>query len=498
MFLFSVLIGMTALFSGPHAQAGENPSYMQDLPFEMPAIREPVIPDRTVSLEAFGGRGDGITLNTDAFSEAIRHLASLGGGRLVVPAGVWLTGPVSLSSHIELHLDEGSIVLFSADKSLYPIVETVFEGVETKRCQPQLSAVGQHDIAVTGKGIIDGGGAPWRQGRRSEMSPGEWDALLRQGGVLSEDGQTWYPSASYARGAGGAVQNIVPWAQTQEDFESIRDFLRPVMVHIRDCDNVLLEDVIFQNSPCWNVHLCLSRNLRVRRISVRSPWNAKNSDGLDIESCTNVFVGGSSFDVGDDAICIKSGKDEAGRRRGIPAANIVVDHCICFHGHGGFVVGSEMSGGVRNIAVSDCLFSGTETGLRFKSKRGRGGIVENVFIRNIRMNDIKQEAILLDLFYGRGWLPESPARDTADESTPQFRDIYISGVVCNGAGKALLINGLPEMPIRNITISNCSIEALEGARIEEAEHIRLDHMAILARKGAPLVQNHVDFLEILE
>ena len=244
-----------------------------------------------------------------------------------------------------------------------------------------------------------------------KLNPRQWKEKISSGGVLSDDGKTWYPSESYKFGAtSGADQNVSTWARTVEDFERMHDFLRPVMVSIHHCENVLLEDVTFQNSPCWNIHPAMCTNLIVNNITVRCPDYAQNSDGIDIESCRNVSVTNSRFDVGDDGICIKSGKDQAGRDRGIPCENILVDNCIVFHGHGGFVVGSEMSGGVRNVKVSNCVFSGTDVGLRFKSTRGRGGVVENIHIEDITMNNILQEPLLFDLFYGGKSASEARAR----------------------------------------------------------------------------------------
>lgn len=232
------------------------------------------------------------------------------------------------------------------------------------------------------------------------------------------------------------------------------------------------------------MYTSLSRDIIVHNIAVRCPWYAKNGDGIDIESCTNLLLTDSWFDVGDDAICIKSGKDEEGRRRGIPASNIIVDNCVCYHGHGGFVVGSEMSGGVKNIAVSNCRFSGTDVGLRFKSKRGRGGVVENIYIKNIMMNDIVSEALLFDLFYGKRVSVKLPEQDEdmiafdADETTPQFKDIYISQVTCHGAKRAMLFNGLPEMNVRNVFIEDCHIYADEGAKIHEATNVNLRNVMV--------------------
>lgn len=497
-----ISIAMALLLSLAGAQSRGVDSLCASAPFDMPAVTAPVIPSREVNLVDFGGIGDGLTDNTSAFASAIGHLKHLGGGRLTVSDGVWVTGPIELEDNIELHLRDNCMILFSEEKDKYPIVETVFEGVRTYRCKAQLSAVGKKNVAVTGQGIIDGSGDIWRIGRKREMPPEVWEKCIATGGILSGDGQLWYPSESYLRGARDAVQNIVPWARTMEDFSSIRDFLRPVMVNFLECEGVMLEGVTFQNSPCWNVHLSLCSNLIVSGISVRCPWYAKNGDGIDIESCRGMVLKDSCFDVGDDAICIKSGKDEEGRRRAVPVSGIIVDNCTVFHGHGGFVVGSEMSGGANDIQVSNCRFAGTDVGLRFKSKRGRGGVVENIYVNNIMMSDIISDALLFDLFYGKR--PESGAAGedvdlepvVADESTPQFRDIFISDVVCSRAGRAMLFNGLPEMNVENVKVSRMRVLAEEGAVINETSGVLLDDVTVFRSEGPALRLNNVRDAEV--
>ena len=252
------------------ARTPQPDSSFGDRPFEMPHVPRPAIPDRTVSIADFGGVGDGHALNTAAFADAIDALAALGGGRVDVPEGIWLTGPIVLKDNIELHVGQNAVIVFSDDKSLYPLVETTFEGLNTLRCQSPLSARGVRNVAVTGCGVIDGNGDAWRAVKRDKLNPRQWKELVQSGGVLSDDGKTWYPSESYRFGAtSGADQNVSTWAATRADFERMRDFLRPVLVAIHNCENVLLEGVTFQNSPCWNIHPAMCTNLIVNDITVR-------------------------------------------------------------------------------------------------------------------------------------------------------------------------------------------------------------------------------------
>ena len=498
-----LMLGATSCCQNDSSGSVKYDRYYKNLPFEMQRVAQPNIPSREVNLSDFGGVGDGITLNTEAFARAIAELSSKGGGRLVVPAGVWHTGPIRLESKIDLHVAYGAIVLFSTNKDLYPIEKTYFEGWETFRCQSPISAVGKQDVAITGEGIIDGQGAAWSMVKKDKVTPPYWNNLVKSGGVVSENGKNWYPSESFAMGNADTDFNINRWATTMEDFQKIRDYLRPVMVHIRDCDRVLLEGVVFQNSPCWNIHPVMVRDLTVDGIYVRCPAFAQNGDGIDIESCDRVLMINSSFDVGDDGICIKSGKDEQGRKRGIPTSNVIVDNCTVFHGHGGFVVGSEMSGGVKNISVTNCRFSGTDVGLRFKSTRGRGGVVENIYIDNVSMNNIKTEALLFDLFYGGKSASESLADGDegevtdmvgrpVDETTPQFRNIYINNVWCRGARRAMLFNGLPEMNVENVKVTNSAFYANIGAQVNESTNVEFDNVKVVCREGSPLMINNVN------
>ena len=465
----------------------------EDLPFEMEQVQRPQIPEREVNIVDFGGVGDGVTLNSDAFAKAIDALSQQGGGKVVVPTGVWLTGPITMKDNIELHIKPDAVLLFSTDRDLYPIVETVFEGLDTKRCISPINAVGAKNIAITGGGTIDGNGDSWRQVKKSKIAPSQWKALLKSGGFTNEKGDLWYPDSTSYRGAVVSdAFNVPPGLTTEAEWESVKTYLRPVMISFKDCENVLLEDCLFQNSPCWNIHPLMCKNVIINNVTVRNPWYSQNGDGLDVDSCENVLVINSSFDVGDDAICIKSGKNEDGRRRARPCKNLIVDNCIVFHGHGGFVVGSEMSGGVSNIKVSNCRFLGTDVGLRFKSCRGRGGVVENIYIEDIVMMNIPTEPLLFDLHYGGKSAVEAAAEGAspydvefvpADETTPQFKDIYIKNIVCSGAARAMYFNGIPEKNIENIVVENCEIVSDKGADLRYSDGVTLKHINIKQSEG---------------
>ncbi|MBP3843937.1 MAG: glycoside hydrolase family 28 protein [Prevotella sp.] len=487
--LLLTLVAALAVSLGAQA---DNPykKYTEKLPFSMPEVKAPVIPDYQVKLTDFGGVGDGITLNTEAFAKAIDALSKKGGGKLVVPQGVWHTGPIVLKSNIELHLKSGAVILFAADESLYPIIETSFEGLDTRRLQSPIYAKGATNIAITGNGVIDGNGQYWRPVKKGKVTASHWKSLLAIPGSQELKKDYWVPSAGYAKGEQGANMNV-PNAQTEEEWNAIKRFLRPVMISLVQCKNVMLKGLIFQNSPAWNLHPLMCENVIIDKVLVRNPSYAQNGDALDLESCKNALIINSRFDAGDDGICIKSGKDADGRRRGIPCENVVVDGCTVFAGHGGFVVGSEMSGGVKNIMVENCQFLGTDVGLRFKSTRGRGGIVENIYINKVSMTDIKTDAITFNMYYGGksvaemladGDNPDNTTKMPVTEETPIFRNIHIADCVCNGAGRAMEFNGLPEMPIDGITLQNLTILAKKDAVFTNCVNIKKKNVNIAIQK----------------
>ncbi|UCD36908.1 MAG: glycoside hydrolase family 28 protein [Fidelibacterota bacterium] len=471
--------------------------YTSDLPFEMPQIQAPQFPDHTENIEDHGAVGDGQVLNTGAFRRAIEACVRAGGGRVVVPPGIWLTGPIQLQSNINLHLEQGALIQFSSRFEDYPLMRSTWEGLEEVRCTPPIYGANLENIAVTGSGIIDGAGEAWRPVKKFKTTDPQWRGLLGSGGAVSKDGRVWWPSKQALNGAKTVRRLNAKGDADLQEYAAAREYLRPVLINLVNCRNVLLDGPTFQNSPAWNIHPLMCENLIIRNLTVLNPWYSQNGDGLDLESCRNVLVYNCSFDVGDDAICLKSGRNEYGRRRGKPSENIAIADCIVYHGHGGFTIGSEMSGGVRNIDVRRCTFLGTDVGLRFKSTRGRGGVVENIHIRDIYMKNIPTEAIRFNMFYdSKPPIPELDADKLAvdkrrpevavGEETPRFRHIYMDNIICRGAERAVFLQGLPEMAISNVELSNVIISATEGMMCVDADEIALRNVRIIPEKGTVL------------
>jgi len=427
-------------------RAQEYSKYYEQLPVEVARVSRPVIPNNQVNLKDVGGVADGVTLNTDAIAKGISQLTKQGGGRLVIPEGVWLTGPVNMKDNIDLHLEKNAILVFSPDKELY-----VDKGnAKASRVLPAIKASKRKNIAITGQGIIDGNGEHWRPVKRDKVSSIEWNRYKALGGQESKDGKLWYP---WQMKWGDA-----DIAETPEKQEKMRNDI----IRFTDCENVLIEGVTVQNSPKFHVHPLNCRNVIVDGVTVRCPWNAQNGDAIDFSDINVGLIVNCIVDAGDDGLCMKSNKVKP-QSPANGCEDIVIQDNIVYHAHGGFVLGSETIAGMRRIVVRHNTFSGTDTGLRFKSSVGRGGKTEQMYISDIVMTDIAGEAIVFQCDYvdrPAGSDPNAVPTYTDEQRklAPEFQDIHITNVTCRGAQTGIRANGMAGLNcIHDVDISNTTI-----------------------------------------
>jgi len=432
---------LISLFAGM-AWAGPYEKYYQNLPVPMNEPMLPTIPEYTVQLTDFGGVGDGVTDNTEAFTKAISALNKKGGGHLVVAAGIFVTGPIVLKDRIDLHLERNAMILLTPDREKH---------LKNGKAQPGISASKRSDISITGQGIIDGNGEWWRGVKRSKVSDTEWNAYKRMGGTITPRGDLWYPFDLKA------FPNV---ADTYEAQEKIRTHL----VRFTDCERVLLQGVTLQNSPKFHFVPQRCQDVVIDGLTVRCMWNAQNGDGIDPSQCRNVLIVNNTVDVGDDGICLKGGAGAAGAKNG-PCENILIQDNTVFHAHGGFVIGSEFSGGMVNIVVRNNTFSGTDTGLRFKSAPERGGKTQNIWISDIYMSDIQDEAVVFETSYADRPVGRDDATAAETENfLPNFQDIHIQNVVCRDARVGIKASGTLQM-IHDITLKDCLFFYTEKASL---------------------------------
>lgn len=420
------------------------------------AATVPSFPDRKVSVADFGGKGDARYVNTEAFAKAVDALAEAGGGILEVPAGIWLSGQIVLKSNVNLHVDDGAILVFINDKSVYPKLE--LDGLYfDKTIEGQIFAMDARNVAVTGGGLIDGQGEYWRRVNVNNVSPREWNSYVNMGGVITDNGKYWFP--------------VYPARN------------RPRLIQFVKCKDVHMKDIYVQNAPMWHIHLLDCENVTVENVTVRSEPYAQNGDGIDIDSSRDVLVRHCFFDVGDDAICLKSGKYPSDGKVNPPCRDVVIEDCHVFHGHGGFVIGSEMSGGVSDVVVRDCVFSNTDVGLRFKTNRERGGVIENIRMENIVMNKVSI-SISVTMFYD-----SKEAHDQYVEKngrTPVIHSLYFRNIVSFGTGRPLTIIGLPESFVTDVTLEDSTFAGDKSFHLENCTQPKMSNVRTYSVKNYPL------------
>ena len=411
-------------------------------PDDLPAIPAPVIPDRTFNITDYGALPDGKTINTDAIVKAISAATAAGGGRVLIPAGSFLTGPFALASNIDLHLDAGSVLRLSDKTSDYPL--------SNNRYKDCITAVDCHDLSITGEGTIDGQGKNWWTAFRGQAQAGAAAAL---------------PDAPSPH--------------------------RPFLVAIRNTRRLRVTGITIQNSPMFNLVPQSCRDVLIDGITIKDPSNSPNTDGID-PSGWNFLITNCHIDVGDDCIALKPNPGNA-RSSLKPAPDslscedFLITHCTFLHGHG-MSIGNPSAGGVRRLLVRDCTFDGTDTGIRLKSQRGKGGVVEDLTYENLTMIHIVKDAILITSYYPT--IPNNSQNDPAqpaDANTPVWRNIKIKNVTASGSKQAARIIGLAEAPITGLTLENVTLSGQTGIQFIHAHGVQCTSTKVTAAKGEAVV-----------
>ena len=415
---------------------------------------------------SFGAKNDSSKLATKAIAAAISAASKKGGGTVYFPAGKYLTGPIHLKSNITIFIDAGAELHFSDNFEDYlPFVESRYEGVDLKSFSPLFYAYKVENISIIGRGLINGHGKKW------------WDYV---------EGFKEGPTRNKYQKLFDSVNKDILLPDDPRQMK--KGFLRPPFIQPMYCKNVLVQGITIINSPFWTVNPEFCENVTIEGVTINNP-KSPNTDGINPSSCKYVRIANCHISVGDDCITIKSGKDIPGRTKNAAAENYTITNCTMLSGHGGVVIGSEMSGGVRKITISNCVFDGTDRGIRIKTARGRGGIVEEIRVDNIIMKNIRLQAIVMDMQYAK----TDP--EPVSERTPQFRNIHISNVTAQ-TKQAIFINGLAEMPVEDISFNDIQIDAQTGATIKEAKNIQFHNVRITTKEGSSLVGDNISGLEI--
>lgn len=418
-----------------------------------------------IDMRKVGANPMGTKLNTILINKTIDKLNAKGGGTLYFPAGKYLTGAIKMKSNICIELGAGAILQFSDNFDDYlPFVEMRHEGIVMKSFSPLIYAVDAENITIKGEGKIDGQGKKW------------WDEFFRIYIDLEKNGVRDLNKYQALWDQENDVK--VLYAETNKDYigSMQRRFFRPPFIQPIRCKNVNIQGITIVNSPFWTINPEFCENVTIDKVTINNPLSP-NTDGINPESCRYVRISNCHITVGDDCITLKSGRDLQGRNLAVPNESITITNCTMLAGHGGVVIGSEMSGGVKKVVISNCVFDGTDRGIRIKSTRGRGGVVEDIQVSNIVMRNIKKEAIVLDLKYSN--MPEEPV----SERTPIFRNIHISNVTANDVNIPIKIIGLEESPIRDVSFTNINIKnAKNRSLFTDCEGIKLTDVFVNGEK----------------
>ena len=449
-------------------------------------VNKPIFKDVVYNILNYGAQPKLNFNNKKAIQKAIDECSNNGGGTVLVPNGYYFTGPINIKSNVNFHLADNAFIQFSKSKEEYPLIWTDYEGQKRIRTISPLTIENAVNVAITGNGVIDGNGELWRGVKKWKLTDKQWAKCLAKSEYIIKTKETeiWYPTKTIFDGVNAGEPDYND-PNALEKASLHYDMYRPVLLSIKKSENVYIEGITIQNSPAWNIHPWFCKNLKLENVTVKNKFSAQNGDGIDIESCENVEVSNCVFEVGDDGICVKSGKNEEARQIEGPCKNVWIHDCKVFDAHGGFVIGSEMSRGVKDVLVENCTFIGTDIGVRFKSAIGRGGVVENIHIENIYMANIIEEGFIFTMGYVLKLLENFNEQEigssTNPEDIPEFKNIYIKNVECNGAKMGIKISGLNELPIHDIHFENVNINCEKAVNLSLCKDIYFDNVNLYAQ-----------------
>ena len=427
---------------------------------------------RVFDMKLLGADTTGKIACTELINKSIEQAAAEGGGTIYFPAGTYLTASIQMKSNITLHLESGSLLRFSdVFEDYLPFVKMRWEGVVMNSLSPLIYANNAENITITGRGTLDGNGYKW------------WDWLRETRQQLKENNGKLPQTSQLHQMWLEANQDLVVSDYYKPTLE--RGMFRPPFIQFYECNNIVIENVKIINSPFWTVNPAFCDNIVITGVTINNPSkNPKgpNTDGINPTSCSNVRISNCFISVGDDCITIKSGRDADGRKYAKSCENITVTNCVMLSGHGGVVIGSEMSGGVKRIAISNCVFDGTDAGIRLKASRGRGGVVEDIRVDNIVMRNIQKNAFIFDLFYDKHSTPEP-----VSERTPTFRNIHLSNITGKEIAQIGYIKGIEEMPIEEISFNNVNMVAEKGFTAETAVNLRFNNVDFAVKQGPSFI-----------
>ena len=463
-------------------------------PFEMPEIALPAFADTVFLVTDYGAVGDGQTDNTLALTDAIADCAKAGGGRVTIPAGIWLTGPLLLQSHVNLHIERGAMLVFSADFNDYPMMKLQASHADLST-RPLLFGSNLTNVAITGGGIIDGSGTKWWPVAQDKTPPARWQELVEAGGVVSADGKTWWPSQNALSGEVFLADLKSKKSKlTENDYLKVRVYLRPHMIHLINCTNVQIDGLTLQNAPKAVFYSEGSSHITLRGVTFFNEAWTDSNHGVALNACENVALLHCRISVGGAAVSLQAANINKKKKNDtLPQLhNVLIAECSGYGGHSGCFIGEDTDGGIGRVFIKNCDFTDTDVALRLRTTTGRGGRVKNIYIEDVRMHHIRHDAVFMNTFTETivppwGANEKATTKKKTPDKMPEVSHFYFKNIYCTGAGQAFFFRGLPEQPLHDIYVEEAALSAVRGITMDDADRVYFKKVQLNTDEEIPYV-----------